>query len=793
VPNKLRHGTMLLLAIVISATGSLGGILPASAIGGSSWTTYHLEPGRSGNDTGEPSMSGITTNWTSPVLDGRTYGEPLVLNNVVYTATQQNSLYVLDAGDGHVLWSLHLDQAPYNLHPVPLSLVNSTAGFSGCGNIDPLGITGTPVIDPALGASGTLFAVAEAYDGTNGSSIHHELVAVDLSSHTATHTLVDPPGVGFDTGAKRAVEQQRGALTLTGGLSGGNVVVPLGGLAGDCGPYHGFALSMLESLSGAVNTFEVDATNAEGGIWAASGPAVDGSGNVYVATGNGTEPTNAYENSDGVIKLDSTMHRLDYFAPTVWHADNAVDADLGSQGPLLVPRATGAPLVFQTGKQNIGFLLDSSNLGQIGGQLFPPVSTQSTTGHVCDGQAFGGSAYNAPYVYVPCSEGIRALLVDTSAPSFSRAWHGPSDATGPPIVAGGLVWVHGGGRLYGLDPSSGATTVTLSGVDTAYNFSTPAASGGNLLYAGNNAVRSFSNRGLLRVVSSPAQPTQILLDGQIADSWGLTWLKLLAGSHTVCFAHVDGYTEPGCQSVTVNPGTTTTVTGTFTQRGSLRVITSPAVPSQISVDGNPTDDWGMWTDVPAGSHTVCFGAVAGFNPPGCQTVTVTAGALTTVTGTFTSNPSALGQSGVGSLRVMTSPALPSQVTIKPSAGSPYIADTWGLTWLELAPGSYTVSFSHVTGWNDPAPQTITITAGNTTTVTGTFTQRGFLRVTTSPAAPGTISVDGIPRDDWGMWTDIPTGSHTVCFGAAASFANTPACQSVTVNAGATTTATGVYS
>ena len=299
-------------------------------------------------------------------------------------------------------------------------------------------------------------------------------------------------------------------------------------------------------------------------------------------------------------------------------------------------------------------------------------------------------------------------------------------------------------------------------------------------------------RTLLRVTSSPALPTQIVVDGQIADSWGLTWLKLAAGNHTVCFTHVEGYTEPACQTVTLNGGATTTLTGTFPQRGSLRVITSPAVPSQISVDGNPTDSWGMWTDVPTGSHTVCFGAVANRDTPACQTAVVAAGALTTITGTFASHPGNPGQSGVGQLHVLTSPALPSQITITPSAGSPYIADSWGLNWLKLPPGSYTVSFSHVQGYTEPAPQTVTITAGAITTLTGAFTQRGSLRVTTSPAVPGTISVDGIARNDWGMWTDIPTGSHTVCFGAVSGYANTPGCQTVTVNAGVETDVTGAY-
>ena len=140
-----------------------------------------------------------------------------------------------------------------------------------------------------------------------------------------------------------------------------------------------------------------------------------------------------------------------------------------------------------------------------------------------------------------------------------------------------------------------------------------------------------------------------------------------------------------------------------------------------------------------------------------------------------------------------SPAVPTQISIKAGVGSPHIADSWGLTWLELAPGSYTVSFSHVQGWTEPPPQTVTVTAGNTTTVTATFTQRGLLHVFTAPAVAGTVSVDGTARDDWGVFTDIPTGPHTVCFGAAIGFANTPACQTVTVNAGVETDVTGTYS
>jgi hypothetical protein len=347
------------------------------------------------------------------------------------------------------------------------------------------------VIDAALGTGGTLFAVAETWNGSTSVSIQHRLVAVNLATHAVSTANIDPTGVGFDTGTNRALEQQRGALTL----AGGRVIVPYGGLAGDCGAYHGFVVSLPEDLSGTAATFQVAPSHTGGGIWAAGGPVVDGSGSVYVATGNAiggggtycaTPTTCLY--SDGIVKLNNTtMAVQDYFAPTEWANDDAADLDLGSQGPLLIPRPAASPMVFITGKQLNGFLLNtaalSSNASHIGGELF--------RAKVCDQESFGASAYSAGYLYVPCREGLRGLTVNTSTPSFSRAWVGPGDATGPPIVAGGLVWTHGSNRLLGLDPTTGVPVVTLNGVNTAYNFSTPSTSGGMLFYVGGDVVNAF--------------------------------------------------------------------------------------------------------------------------------------------------------------------------------------------------------------------------------------------------------------------------------------------------------------
>jgi hypothetical protein len=85
----------------------------------------------------------------------------------------------------------------------------------------------------------------------------------------------------------------------------------------------------------------------------------------------------------------------------------------------------------------------------------------------------------------------------------------------------------------------------------------------------------------------------------------------------------------------ITAGATTTVAGTFVPRGTLKITTSPALDATISVDGNPADNWGAWTDVPTGSHQICFGPVPGHTAPPCQTVAVTAGNETDVTGAYT--------------------------------------------------------------------------------------------------------------------------------------------------------------
>jgi len=292
----------------------------------------------------------------------------------------------------------------------------------------------------------------------------------------------------------------------------------------------------------------------------------------------------------------------------------------------------------------------------------------------------------------------------------------------------------------------------------------------------------------LRVTTNPPVAGKIIVDGVPRDEWGLAWMKIAPGTHTVSFGDVYGYGTPGTQTVTTTADMTTTAVGNYVQYGSLRVITSPALAATISVNGVPADDWGVWRSAVPGSYTIHFGAVAGYNPPADQTVAVTAGTLKTVTGTYTSNPGAPGPDPTtyGLLRLTTNPAVPAQILVN---GIP--RDEWGLAWVKIAPGTYTVSFGPVYGYTAPASQSVTVTAQQTATAVGPFVQEGSLRVVTSPALAATIFVDNVPRDDWGMWQSMPAGTYTVSFGPAPGY-TTPASQTATVTAGSLTMITGTY-
>ena len=279
------------------------------------WPTYHGDGARTGVAGGFPTLRGsLVTAWTAS-LDGAVYGEPLGVVGRVVVATEGDSVYALDPANGHVVWRRHLGT------PVPLSSLP-------CGNIDPLGITSTPVYDRT---SGSLFVVAEI------SGPRHVLFALDASTGVVRWSRsVDLAG------DNPLAHQQRAALALGNGY----VYVGFGGLAGDCGAYRGKVVGVPVTGHGATIAYRVPVAR-EGAVWATGGPVLDANGNLYVSIGNGSSTT-TYDGSDSIVELSATLRLRSRFAPSQWARDNANDAALGSVSPVLVPggwsssRATAA-------------------------------------------------------------------------------------------------------------------------------------------------------------------------------------------------------------------------------------------------------------------------------------------------------------------------------------------------------------------------------------------------------------------------------------------------------------------
>ena len=278
----------------------------------------------------------------------------------------------------------------------------------------------------------------------------------------------------------------------------------------------------------------------------------------------------------------------------------------------------------------------------------------------------------------------------------------------------------------------------------------------------------------LRVTTNPPVPGKIFVDGVPRDEWGLTWLKIGPGTRVVSFGPVVGMGTPDPIAVDLTTGVTTDVVGEYRSHGSLRVTTEPALPATIFIDDVPANDWGVWRSIPPGTYTVSFGRVPGYDPPAPRTVVVEGSASVHVPGVYTLNPDAIGEdpSMFGYLRVTTSntfgEAVGSQVLVDDIP-----RDEWGLAWMKITPGSHKVSFSEVYRNLPPENTTVSVTAQTATTYDGVFSLDGLLRVIVSPELPSTIYVDGVPRDDWGMFQTLPPGVYSVSFGEVPGYEGPP--------------------
>jgi len=419
-----------------AATSTAAPASTASASTPPDWPMYHGNPAHSGLSQSMPAVTGALKVTESIKLDGAVYASPIAVSGIIVVATENDSIYGFDQR-GRQLWHTKVGSP-------------SPANERACGDIDPLGITGTPIYSAQ---TGDVYVVAE-----HNGKVGHDMIALDLhTGQVRWRTSVDLPG------PLPAAMQQRGALAITGG----RVWVPFGAQAGDCSDYKGRVVGV--NLDGTGSPVVYDpSTRRQGGIWNPAGPTVDPAGHLFVVSANGSSfPGDAYDHTNSVLKLSPSGKLVDSFAPTDWAQNNQGDVGLGSQGVALV----GTKWAVLGGKSGPVYVLRQGHLGGIGGQV-------SVT-NVC--LSFGGAAVDGNVLYLPCTDGVRAMRVD-GAGTLHLLWHASGSVAGSPVIGGGRVWAldYTAGVLHALDPATGRTLEQVP-VGQANRFATPAIYGNQVL------------------------------------------------------------------------------------------------------------------------------------------------------------------------------------------------------------------------------------------------------------------------------------------------------------------------
>ncbi len=444
-------------------------------------------------------------------IPGPTYAQPLYVSNgpggraALIVATEQNVVLAINASDGSQIWTSSLGD------PVRLSQL-------ACGDIDPLGITGTPVIDPdnRVVYADAMTTVTSPDDGTTKL---HRIFALSLDDgSTLPGWPVDLSNVSFgDTTFDSADQNQRGALLL----NAGTLYVPYGGHAGDCGDYHGWVVAVPVDDPGHPSAWATGAL--AGGIWAPGGLATDGT-SIFAATGN-TGGTDTWMNGEAILRLGPgatfSNDPADYFAPSNWLYLDDTDSDVGGSGPLLldVPGATPSRLVVALGKNGVAYLLDRDNLGGIGtGDGISGEGLQSalvSSGSIVNAAAAYTAASGTYVVFESTTNGIGcpgapgdlvALRIGaTSPPTITVAWCANNLGGGSPIVtttdgtSQPVVWTVGAGytnQLHGFNGENGEVLYAGGGPDeqmgNVQHFQVPIAVNGRIFVAADNQLYAFT-------------------------------------------------------------------------------------------------------------------------------------------------------------------------------------------------------------------------------------------------------------------------------------------------------------
>jgi hypothetical protein len=421
-------------------------------------------------------------------ISGNVYAQPLYIEGgpngpMIIAVTESNNIYALDAVAGTVIWQRNVGP------PV-------TSGLP-CGNISPLGITGTAVVD--LGSRSLFFDAM-----VDGPTKKHFIYSLNVDTGaTNAGWPVDVNATATYNGMTftSLVQNERGGLALVNGI----VYVAWSGHLGDCGTYHGWIVGVPINNPSSVRAWATTAIG--GGIWGHGGVASDGT-NMFVVTGNTFNTGGIWSGGEAIIRLQAgpiwSGQPTDYWAPTNWlNLDNG-DTDLGGVSATLidVPGATPSQLVLALGKDSNAYLVNRNNLGGI----TAPVAQANVSGTNRGTSAVTYHTSQGTYFAFHNEAGaIRAYKVTaTNPPTIVFAWSNSQSGRGSPWVTttdgtnNVIVWVagvQGDQRLHGYDGDTGAVIYAGGGANElmtgTQQWNTGMVARGRIYFGATNKVYAF--------------------------------------------------------------------------------------------------------------------------------------------------------------------------------------------------------------------------------------------------------------------------------------------------------------
>lgn len=475
-----------IVALLAILTGCGGGGAPGSGSSGSGGPTtsgtdvltYHDDVMRTGQDLTETLLTPQNVNSASfgklrvLAADGLVDAAPLIVSgvsiggatrNVVYVASEHDSVYAYDADSGELLVKTSL-----------LGSGETSSDSRSCTQVSPeIGVTATPVIDRTAGANGTLYVVAMSKDASG--NYYQRLHALDLI------TLADrlPPvaisasAPGNGPNSANGVLQfdpkqykERAALLLVNGqlyLS----------FASHCDiePYNGWIMAYSEATLAQTAVLQLTPNGSEGAIWDTGGMAADSAGNLYATVANGTFDATLdaqgmpgqQDYGNAALKIAATAAVLsitDYFTPSNTVSESANDVDLGSGSVLLLLDQTDNAgtmhhLLVVGGKDANLYVLDRDDMGHF----------NAASNDIYQQIGVGSSMFSAPVyfggsVYVGDVGGaLQAYTISnarlSATPSSQSAATFPYPGTSPAISAQGAA----NAILWALESAQGSPAV----------------------------------------------------------------------------------------------------------------------------------------------------------------------------------------------------------------------------------------------------------------------------------------------------------------------------------------------